>query len=105
MTRLGLLDAVLLVPTGSILILFGAHMAAMPQQWQRKVHQTAWRAGLAVHDIIPNSCSFQTTCSAESAARTRSGVIGSRSIRTPVASNTALAITAPVVVVAGSPQP
>ena len=37
--------------------------------------------------------------------RTRSASRGSLNIRTPVASNTALAITAPVVVIAGSPQP
>src|SRR5450631_2766679 len=42
---------------------------------------------------------------AEMAALMRLGVIGRRSILAPVASNTALAMTAPVVVIAGSPQP
>jgi len=39
------------------------------------------------------------------AARTRSGVIGSLNKRAPVASKMALAITAPVVVMGGSPPP
>ena len=51
------------------------------------------------------SASAHQECLPAKASLSRAGVIGNRVMRTPVASNTALAITAPVVVIEGSPPP